>query len=142
MKRQLGGGADLLVTTKSQNEGRSDAAIDFLRFMSDPAVGAKIWVEKTMFLPVVKDVPVPEVMKGIVDGLGTDIDKTGMHGIFNMTPEQDKAYQDMLRLFLEDDTTPEALAKKFKEVTLKAADQYIDEKPEMRVQEFIDKVAK
>jgi raffinose/stachyose/melibiose transport system substrate-binding protein len=142
MKRQLGGGADLLVTAKAQAEGRSDVAIDFLRFLSNPEFGAKIWVEKTMFLPVVKDVPVPEAMKGIVDGLGTDVEKTNMYQVFALTPEQDKAYQDMYKLFLEDGTTPEELVVKFKEITLKAADQYIEEKPEMKVQDFVDKVVK
>ena len=54
---------EVVVTQKAADEGRADAAVKFLQFLSDADGGGKTWVEKTMFLPVIKDVELPEVMK-------------------------------------------------------------------------------
>jgi raffinose/stachyose/melibiose transport system substrate-binding protein len=136
------GGPDLLVTTKAQKEGRADAAVDFLRFLTDPATGAKSFVEKTMFLPVVKDVEVPAVMKGIVEAIGTVASVTNMDKVFKLTADQDAAYQEMFKVFLEDTTTPADFAQEFKKITIAAADQYIEENPDLKIADFVDQVAK
>ncbi len=132
------GGADLVLTARAQEEGRADAAVDFMRFLSDPDTGAKYFAEKTMLLPVVKNVEVPAVMKGIVDAIGDELTYTFMGQIFNLTPEHNGAYQDMFKVFLEDNTTPEEFVQKFKKITLQAVDQYITENPDRKIEEYID----
>jgi ABC-type glycerol-3-phosphate transport system substrate-binding protein len=46
MKYALGVGApNVLVTKKAADEGRAEAAVDFLRFWSDPSAGAEYFVK-------------------------------------------------------------------------------------------------
>lgn len=136
------GNPDLLVTTRAKKEGRADMAVDFLRYLTDPQTGAKYFINKTMFLPVVKGVEVPAQIKDIINMNGTETVKTNMNLILSITNEEDKQYQDMFKVFLEEKSNPEEFVKIFKTLVLKAANQYIAEKPEMRVQDFIDKVKK
>ena len=95
-----------------------------------------------MFLPVVKNVPVPKVMKGIVDFIGTDTSVTSAHQVWYMTTEEATKFGEMFRAFLDDSTTPEEFAAKIKEVALQAADQYIEEHPEDKIGDYLDKVQK
>lgn len=136
------GNPDLLVTAKAKKAGRADTAIDFIRYLTDPQTGAKYFVSKTMFLPVVKNVQVPDQMKGIVASIGTEESKLKMEDIFKLTPEEDKKYQDMYKVYLEDTTTPQEFTKKFKTLVLESADQYIEENPQANVEKFISKVKK
>ncbi len=135
------GGSDIVITQKSKDEGRADAAADFLRFLSDPASGARFITERFMWIPVVKGVEVPEVMKGITDYIGDDKQAVAW-AVNNFTPEQNDKYRVMLAGFLADKTTPVTMAQKFKELTVEACDKAIKDHPEWKVEEYISKVSK
>lgn len=141
-KYSLGmGGNDIVVTQKSMDEKRTDAAVDFLRYLSDPASGAKLIAEKFMFIPVVNDVEVPEVMKGITDYIGTDKQAVAW-AVNNFTPEENDKYKVMLAAMLTDKTTPEEMAKKFKALAVSACEKAIKDHPEWKVDDFTSKVSK
>ena len=141
-KYSLGiGGPDAVVTQKAKDEGRDGAAVDFLRFWTDPKSGAKIIAEKFMFIPVVKDVEVPAVMRGITDYIGTD-EQIVCWSVHKFTKEEEDKYHVMFSAFLEDNTTPEEFAVKFKDLAVKACGNAIKEHPEWKVEEFVSKVSK
>lgn len=143
--RKFGLGAGepaVFVSQQASDEGRADAAIDFLRYLSDPQTGAKDFIAGTMFLPVVKDVEVPEVMNGIVDNIGTEKTKIPMWSIHAFTSEQAEKARVMFQAFYENNATAEQFVEQFKPFVLEYTDQAIKEHPEWKVEEFLEQVKK
>lgn len=80
-------------------------------------------------------------MKGIVASIGTDKRKAFIYEyMYKLTPEANKKYQDMFKVYIEAKTTPEDFVTKFKDLVVKAADQYIKENPDTKVLDYVDKV--
>ena len=129
---------DIVVTQKAADEGRADAAVGFLQFVSNAKGGGKTWVDKTMFLPVIKDVEMPEVMKRL------KILSVNADDIFR---EQNAAYgcrgtyciQGNLLKYLENDQTAEEFAAQVQELY----SQYLDDVIAMNsvdINSYIDKI--
>lgn len=143
VKYTLGGGApNIFVSTKAQKEGKVDTVVDFLRYWTDPQSGAAFFTGKTMFLPAVKDVPASDELKGVIDSIGTVNKKYYLDSIFMITAEEGKQYQNMLKVYLEDKTTPETFAKNVKTLILKAVEQYIKDNPDQKIEDFVGKIQK
>jgi len=141
MKYALGVGApNVLITKRAADEGRAEAAVNFLQFWSDPATGAEYFVENTMFLPVVKNVAVPAEMQGIVDWIGDAEQVTNVNAVWALTPESGDKYSEMFKVFLEDDTSAEDFAADVADILLDAADQYIMENPDLDIESYVDQV--
>jgi len=131
------------VTQKCLDEGRIDAAIDFLQYLTDPNSGAKFITEQTMWIPVVKGVEVPEELKGIVEGIGDEQMKIPMWSIHAFTTEADQKALVMFQQFYTDDMSAEQFAKEvFKPHVMKYLEIAIQEHPEWRISEFESKVKK
>ena len=134
------GGTDIVVTRSAEKTG-VDHVVDFLQFWTDPESGASMFVESFMFLPVVKDVPVPDELEGIVQYLGTDEQRVNWN-VHSFTPEQASQYHTMLQTYLTDDTSPAAFAAKVADLTLRAANEVIKDHPEWRIDEHKEKVSR
>ncbi|MFD2330561.1 ABC transporter substrate-binding protein [Cohnella sp. GCM10020058] len=143
MKYALGvGGPDMIVSARAQKEGRADAAVDFLRFLSDPATGGKEFIAQTMFIPTIKNVEVPAQLQNIVANIGTDVRKANMSQIFSLTPDAGTKYNDMLNAYLLGKSTPEEFAKRVKPLIVDAADQIIKEQPDLKISDYVSQVTK
>ena len=143
MRYALGvGGPNVVITSRAAKEGRADAAANFLQFLTDPETGAKFFIEKTMFLPVVKGVPVAEELEGLVSFIGSDQAITRMANIYRFNAEVGARYHTMQQAFLENDKSAREFAAEVAKLGIAAVDQIIEDQPELRVMDFIDKVKK
>ena len=133
------GGVDMFVTTKAFNEGRGEAAIDFLQYFSDPNTGAKKVTEQLMWIPVVKGVDVPEAMKGITDYIGDEVEMVSWNAnVLGLTAEANDRYHVMLANFLDDDSiTPEKMTQDFAKLYEEALDEAIANHPEWGIDSVI-----
>ncbi len=106
----VGGTPSLTVTRNAKNNGKLDAAIDFLRFWTDPIGGAKILTDGLYQIPVVKNVPVPELLTPIMEGFGSD-KKPLTDTVVNFTAEQKDGYFKMKQQLLDGKLTPDQVVK-------------------------------
>lgn len=107
---------DIVVTQKAADEGRADAAVGFLQFISNAKGGGKLWAEKTMFLPVIKDVELPEVMKPFEDFTGDTPMVYSAGRMLHLDAEAHTAYRKIFCDYLENDQTAEEFAAKVQEL--------------------------
>lgn len=113
----------LAVTAKAEKEGKGEKAVDFLQYLSDPNGGGKTWYTKTMFMPVIKNVEVPEVLQEAVACVGdTPIVYSG-RDIFNCGQEVYVKYCEEFCKFMENEQSPEEFAQEVQELY----NGYIDE---------------
>jgi raffinose/stachyose/melibiose transport system substrate-binding protein len=135
------GGPDMIVTKKAFDEGRGDAAVDFLQFFSDPQTGAKMVAEQFMWIPVVKDVQVPDELKGITEYIGDDMQMVGWGSLIGMNAEAQDKYLVLRANFLDDASiTPQEMAAEVKKLYDAAADQAIEDNPDWKIETYLDKV--
>jgi ABC-type glycerol-3-phosphate transport system substrate-binding protein len=135
------GEAEMVVTQRAKDGGRADAAVDFLRYLTDPKTGAKAFAEAFLLVPVVTGVQLPDVVKAAEQGLGTELLSFNW-GVSNFTPEANSKYRVALQQFLEDATTPEAFVALYKDIVMAGAAQTIKDHPEWRIDDYVSKVAK
>jgi ABC-type glycerol-3-phosphate transport system substrate-binding protein len=135
------GSAEMVVTQRAKDGGRADAAVDFLRYLTDPKTGAKAFAEAYLLVPVVKGVQLPDVVKAAEQGLGTDLMSFNWQ-VSNFTPEENSKYRVALQTFLEDATAPEAFVTQYKEIVMAGVDQVIKDHPEWKVDDYVSKVSK
>ena len=130
---------DIVVTQKAADEGRADAAVGFLQFVSNAKGGGKTWVDKTMFLPVIKDVEMPEVMKPFEDFVGDTPMTYSASRMLHMDAEAHTAYRAIFSEYLENDQTAEEFAAQVQELY----SQYLDDVIAMNsvdINSYIDKI--
>ena len=137
------GEAGNTVTTRAKMTGTIDEVIDFYQFMTDKNSGAKLFAEKTMFIPLVKGVGVPAPIQNIVDGLGDETYKTRLgFVIFSLNAEHDAKYFEAYQKFLSDSgKSASAFCEEMQILGDKYVDMVIAEMPEYSViEQYIDKV--
>ncbi len=136
------GGPDLMITQKGMDEGRGEAAIDLLQFLTDPGTGAKDLCEEMMSIPVVEGVEVPEELKGITDYIGEDEQAVNYNAsVLAMTAEANDQYNVMFANFLDDDSiTAEELAANVQALYLEAADEAIASHEEWDIDAAIEAI--
>ncbi len=130
---------DIVVTQKAADEGRADAAVGFLQFISDANGGGKMWVEKTMFLPVIKNVELPEIMQPFNEFGGNTPMVYFASRMLHMEPEAHTEYRKIFSDYLENNQTAEEFAAQVQALYMK----YIDELIALNtvdINSYIDKI--
>lgn len=130
---------DIVVTQKAVDEGRGDAAVKFLQYLSNANDGGKFWVEKTMFLPVIKNVELPEIMKQF-DELRGDTKRTYFAAkMLHFDSELYTAYRKIFSEYLENDQTAEEFAHQVQKLYKDSLDEAIELIP-IDINSYVDKV--
>jgi ABC-type glycerol-3-phosphate transport system substrate-binding protein len=111
------------ISMKAKDEGRIDACIDFYQYLTDAATGAKLFVEKTMFIPTINGVQVPDSMKGIMESIGAEKKKTHVGVVFNITAEHGSKFVEAYQKFLGD---PNMKTADFCRELQTLGDKYVD----------------
>ena len=130
---------DIVVTKKAADEGRADAAVGFLQFISNANGGGKIWTEKTMFLPVIKDVEMPEIMKPFEDFTGDTPYVYTASRMIHLDPEAHTAYRKLFLDYLENDQTAEDFAAQVQKLYSGYIDDLIELNP-VDINSYLDKI--
>lgn len=136
------GGPEIMVTQKAVDEGRGDASVSLLQFLTDPDTGAKSLCDELMTIPVVDGVDVPEELEGITDYIGEDEQVVNYNAaVLAMTAEANDQYNVMFANFLDDDSiTAEELAANVQALYLEAADEAIASHEEWDIDAAMEKI--
>ncbi len=123
---------DLSVTQNAVKDGNLSAAINFLRFWTDPTGGAKILTDKLYQIPVVKGVPAPKILQPIIDSFGTV--PQIQFGANDFTQEQNANWFKEKQLLLAGQVTPKQFIDSFTQNLQQYADQAIQLNPQWHLQ--------
>ncbi len=133
---------NIIVTQKCKDEGRADIAIDFLRFLAAADGGAQLLLDGSFLMPVVKDVKIPDILRELDENSGTDTIHYNLNTALSINDESADKYWKSFALFMENSQTPEEFAKATKELMLPYVKQEIEDRPELKIKEYLDKVSK
>lgn len=130
---------DIVVTKRAEKEGRAESAVKFLQYISNAKGGGKLWTDKTMFLPVIKNVEMPEVMKPFEEFGGTTPMVYSASRLIHIDPEAHTAYRKIFSDYLENDQTAEDFAKQVQALYSKYIDDVI-ELSSVDIEAYLDKI--
>jgi len=134
-KYKIGAAPELSITGKAEKDGKLEAAMQFLQFFSDPNQGAKLLTEELLTIPPVAGVPVPELLKPVMDGFG---DETGFVANFNnFEPEQKDLWFKAQQQFLEGKLSEEQFLEGFGKDLQKYADNAMKANPDWKLEEHL-----
>lgn len=131
----IGGEAYVAITSKAEKDGKLQAALDWLRFWTDPNGGAKIMADELFLIPVVKDVQAPEQVQPIIDTFGSQ--KQISYTAFKFEPEQADMWYKSQQQYLDGKLTADQFIGGFIKTLDKYADAAIKLHPEWKVEEHL-----
>ena len=131
----IGGEAYVAITSKAEKEGKLQAALDWLRFWTDPNGGAKIMTDELFLIPVVKGIQAPEQVQPIIDTFGSQ--KQIAFTAFRFEPEQADIFFKAQQQYLDGKLT----ADQFIGNTIKSLEKYADAaiklNPEWKLEQYL-----
>ncbi|HZG57781.1 ABC transporter substrate-binding protein [Paenibacillus sp.] len=134
-KYKIGAAPEISISGKAAKDGKLDAALQFLHFFSDPNQGAKLMTEELLTIPPVAGVPVPELLKPVMDSFG---EETGFVANFNnFEPEQKDLWFKAQQQFLEGKMSEEQFLEAFGKNLQKYADNAIKANPDWKLEEHL-----
>ncbi|THF76558.1 ABC transporter substrate-binding protein [Cohnella fermenti] len=133
----MGGEAYVAITAKAEKDGKLQAALDWLRFWTDPNGGAKMMTDELFLIPVVKGIQAPEQVQPIIDTFGTE--KQVSFNAFKFEPEQSDAFFKAQQQYLDNKLTADAFIGDITKTLEKYADAAIKANPEWGVEALIER---
>lgn len=131
----MGGEAYVAITSKAEKDGKLQAALDWLRFWTDPNGGAKLMTDELFLIPVVKGIQAPEQVQPIIDTFGTE--KQVSFTAFKFEPEQSDAFFKAQQQYLDNKLTAEQFIGAITKTLDKYADAAIKANPEWGVEAYL-----
>lgn len=128
----IGGEAYVAITSKAEKDGKLQAALDWLRFWTDPNGGAKIMTDELFLIPVVKGIQAPEQVQPIIDTFGST--KQVSFTAFRFEPEQADTFFKAQQQYLDGKLTADQFIGGFIKSLEKYADAAIKLHPEWEVE--------
>lgn len=132
----VGGEAYVAITAKAEKDGKLQAALDWLRFWTDPSGGAKIMADELFLIPVVEGVEAPEQVQPIIDTFGSQ--KQVAFTAFRFEPEQADMMFKAQQQYLDGKLTAEQFTSGIIKTLEKYADAAIKLNPEWKVEEHLN----
>ena len=136
------GEAALYISKKCENEGRLDAAIKFLHFMTDADSGAQMYVDAVMLGTCIDGVELPEEMAALQDVTYGTYKPSKMINSFKFNAEVSSLYWGMYTEYLDPASTKTAaeFIEKLKDELLPYLEEAIEEYTTYDVLSYADQV--
>lgn len=136
------GDAGFHITKKCEDEGRGEAAVLFLQFLTDYQTGAKMYVDAVMLTTCVKDVEMPEEMAAMADIETGDAKPGYYHKAFKFNAEVSNLYWNAYSTYLDPATNQSAedFVEQLKNDLLPYLDEAIEEYTTYDVLSYVDQV--
>ncbi len=134
----------LYISQKAADEGRAEACVMFLQYLTDKNSGAQLFLDKAMLMPTVKDLVYPEAIAGLAEP-NTEVEYTYLLGYDRMFSFSDSAGSAFWTAYTEyldpsGSKTAQEFAQEIKELLMPLAEEEIADRPEYAVESFIDKI--
>jgi len=145
VKIKAGGGeAALWVSQKCADEGKADAAIGFLQYLTDKDDGAQIFLDTTLLMPVVADLVYPEALESLVS-VGSELEEIvsrKFENIFAFNDEANQVFWEMYTMYLDISSTKtaEEFAKGVKDTLMPLLEEEVVERPEYNIESYLEKL--
>lgn len=136
------GEAALYISKKCENEGRLDAAIKFLHFMTDADSGAQMYVDAVMLGTCIDGVELPEEMAALQDVTYGTYKPSKMINSFKFNAEVSSLYWGMYTEYLDPASTKTAaeFIEELKDELLPYLEEAIEEYTTYDVLSYADQV--
>ncbi|MBE5791225.1 MAG: carbohydrate ABC transporter substrate-binding protein [Clostridiales bacterium] len=132
----------LFVSKKCEDEGRLEAALKFLHFMTDSNSGAQMYVDAVMLGTCIDGVVLPEEMIALQDAVYGEYKPSKLINAFKFNAEVGSLYWSMYTEYLDpsSDKTAEAFIEELKEELLPYLEEAIEEYTTYDVLSYADQV--
>lgn len=130
------------ISQKCADEGRADAAVKFLQFLTDAETGAKMYIDAVMLMTCVEGVEMPETMADLQNVTYGDAKVTNIIKAFKFNSEVGNMYWTAYTNYLDPATNQSAedFVKQMKEDLLPFLDEAIEDYTTYDVLSYVDQV--
>ncbi|HIW80825.1 MAG TPA: extracellular solute-binding protein [Candidatus Acetatifactor stercoripullorum] len=135
------GEAVFFISQKCADEGRGDAAVKFLQFMTCPEGGAQMYIDAVMLGSCIKGVTLPEEVGALANAETGDAVTTWVQLAFQFSDEAYSKYRELYVAYLDPSSTQTAaeLIAELKEEVLPLLDEAIEDST-VDVMSYVDQV--
>lgn len=136
------GTPNLFVSKRCEDEGRLDAAVMFLQFMTSAEHGAQMYTDDILVGTVIKGVEYPEVISGLGDIVYGDAQKTDAKEIPEPSEEAYDIMRDELVEFLDPSSTltAEQFCAELVDLIEPTIDEAIEDNTVFDIMSYVDQV--